>query len=208
MANVQMTAVAAAVSGKIGGVVFVNRKGDGSANFIRTYQPDVKNPRTVAQLRNRTIMACLNDLWKTLADPQKAYWNALATGASTGWNAFCKYNMRQAQQDGMPQLQVNEQHLAAPPAPTSLAALVVDNAVLITWTDNPAAFTTAIHLGPDPAFPPAMSNLAHATPATPAENRRTLIRVAPGTYYVKARSGGEDGGTGAATTAVGPVVIA
>jgi hypothetical protein len=207
MASVQMTAIAAAVSGKFGGVIFVNRKGDSGANYIKRYQPDVQNPRTVAQLRNRTIMACLNDLWKTLAAPQKAYWNGLTTGASTGWNAFCKYNMRQAQQDGMPQPRVNEQHLAAPPAPTALAATVVDNAVLITWTDNPAAFTSAIHLVADPAFPPAMSNLAYATPATPAENRQTLIRVAPGAYYVKARSAGEDGGTGAATAAVGPLVI-
>jgi hypothetical protein len=164
-------------------------------------------PRTPRQLRNRAVLRCLGGLWKGFSDPDKAYWAELIVGSQTAYNAFCSYNLRQAVQGWMPQMAVNAMHLGTPAAPTAPAATVVDNTIHVTWTDGTLAYTTGIHLGASAGFEPAMSNLVYATLATDGDDRQATIVVAPGTWYLKARSGDEDGGVGTPTTSVGPLVI-
>lgn len=192
--------------GKKTGVVYSNWN---RVAYIRRAALDISNPRTVRQTRNRAILRCLNALWARLDDPEKVAWTAYGRSLGLpGFQAYCKYNLLQAQEGWMPQLQVNEEHLGQPTAPTNLAATVVDNSILATWTDDTLSNTSALHLAVSAGFTAAMSNLVYATPATDGEDRQATIKVAPGTYYMKARSGDEDGGEGAATIAVGPIVIA
>jgi hypothetical protein len=178
-----------------------------STRYVRSYAAG-SNPRTVQQLRNRTVLSCLNELWKTFGDAEKAYW---ATAGSEwdlpGWQMFCRYNLGQALQGWMPQDVKNSQHLTEETAPTALAATVVDNVLVISWTDDAGSFSTGVHVGVSPTFTVAMSNCGYATMAQGALDRQCTIRVAPGTYYVRARSGAVDGGVGAPTAAVGPYVI-
>jgi hypothetical protein len=186
------------------GVVFSAWRG---ARYTKSYAVP-RNPRTVRQLGMRALLRCLNALWATLSDAEKSYWTAYGSAYNLpGFQAFCKYNMRQAGEGWMPQLEANEEHLSAPTAPTALAANVVDNVIVVTWTDAALAYTTGIHVGTAGGFTPAMRNLTYATPATDGEDRQCTLRVAPGTYYLKARNADEDGGVGAPTASVGPVVI-
>jgi hypothetical protein len=207
MAKLDQTLAVGAIRGRQGGVVYLHRKGVEGVNYVRTYTGAVANPRTVQQLRNRAVMRCCSGLWGTFSDAEKGYWNRQATGGQSGWNAFVSYNLTQAVDGWMPQLQRNVEHLSAPAAPTAATATVVDNAIVVTWTDAALAYTTGVHLGSAGGFTPAMSNCVYVTPATDGEDRQCTVLVAAGTYYLKLRSGDEDGGVGAPTVSVGPVVV-
>jgi hypothetical protein len=207
MAKLDQTLAVGAIRGRQGGVVFSHNEGVQGVNYVRTYNGAVANPRTVPQQRNRAVLRALCSLWATFSDGEKEYWQAQASGGLSGFNVFCSYNLKQAVEGWMPQLERNGEHLNAPAAPTALAATVVDNTLVITWTDAALAYTTGVHLGSAGAFTPAMSNAVYVTPATDGADRQCTIRVAAGTYYIKARSGDEDGGVGTPTASVGPVVI-
>ena len=186
------------------GVIFSGWRG---VRYTREYAVPAQ-PRTVAQLRNRAIVRCLNALWTGFTELEKGYWTTYgAIYDLPGYQAFCKYNLLQAQQGWMPQPTVSLEHLGTPDAPTNLAAAVVDSNLVTTWTDDTLAFTTGVHLGTGSGFTPSLANLAYATPATDGEDRQATIVVAAGTYYVRARSGDSDGGVGAPTAAVGPFVV-
>ena len=167
-----------------------------------------ENPRTIKQHGKRARLRVCNAIWKAFTDPEKAYWTDYGTPLGLpGWQAFVRYNML-TQSDGWgAQLQVNTQHLGVPAPPTSLAASVVDNVIVATWTDGTLSYTSGLHLGIDAGFTPAMSNVVYETPATDGEDRQATIRIAPGTYYIKARSTDEDGGVGAPSDSVGPLII-
>jgi hypothetical protein len=207
MAKFMQTSEAGPGCGKAGGRVWYNRKGDSTWNRNRQYRGDVAQPRTVRQLRNRAVMRCLVALWKGFSAPDKEYWKEQATTLQSGWNAFCQYNLKQAVEGWMPQQEKSTEHLGTPAAPTALAAEVVDNTIRVTWTDGTLGYTTGLHLGTSAGFTPAMSNLVYCVLATDGDDRQATINVAPGTYYLKARSGDEDGSEGAPTTSVGPLVV-
>jgi hypothetical protein len=76
----------------------------------------------------------------------------------------------------------------------------------VTWTDAAGALTTGIHAGTTPDFAPEMRNLVWCTAAQPGVPRTATITLGAGVYYLRARSGAPDGGTGPATASVGPVV--
>ncbi len=190
--------------GKKTGIVY---SGWRRTRYVRT-RVDPKNPRSVKQHRQRTILACCNAIWATFSDPEKAYWTTFGLSLGLpGWQSFCKYNLLQAGEGWMPQMEKNEEHLGTPTAPTATTASVIDNAIIATWTDGTLSYTSAVHLGTTAGFSPAMSNIVYATPATDGGERQATILVAAGTYYLKTRSGDEDGGTGAATIAIGPLVV-
>jgi hypothetical protein len=210
MSRTDQTMGVGAIRGRIGGVVYRHRKGDEGANVVQNYDGKVENPRTLAQLRNRCLFSCLSAICDAFSEVNWAYWKAEAKSsgkAMSARNAFYSYCLKQAKIGWMPQMARNPAHLSMPAAPTALAATVVDNAIVVTWTDAELAFTTGIHLGAAGGFTPSMRNLAYAVAVTGGEDRQGTILIAPGTYYIKARSGAIDGGVGAPTVSVGPVVI-
>lgn len=86
------------VTGKVGGMVGSTWKG---INTARGYQPNVRNPRSAAQVGNRNAMgmcakvgsACLGTICVPL-------WNRSAKGHS-GYNAFCSANKVSFDENGV-----------------------------------------------------------------------------------------------------------
>ena len=166
------------------------------------------NPRSVFQISNRAFLTGLIELWATFGDAEKAYWADYGQLFNLpAWNAFTSYNLKSKQEGWMPQDVVNSQHLTTETAPTNLAGQVVDNSLVLTWTDDAGAYTTGIHLGGTNAFPVSQTNLAYCTVTQGGVTRQCTIKCKAGVYYARARSGAVDGGVGAACVGVGPFVL-
>jgi len=167
------------------------------------------NPRTVFQISSRAVIPASMELWRSFGDAEKAYWNDYGLLFNLpAFQAFISYQLQQKQQGWMMQDVVNSQHITTEVAPANLAGQVVDNHLILTWTDATGAFTTGIHLVPTQAGVVSMSNLAYATLATDGLTRQCTLSAAAGIYYARARSGAVDGGVGAASVGVGPFVLA
>jgi hypothetical protein len=196
--------------GRIGGTVYAASAQGFPYLLLRSYVSRIANPRTLRQIAQRTYFTALNAIWQEYSDAEQAYWNALAQRTRpriSGWNLFSHYNGRQMSLGYGPQLEKHGQHLAAPTAPTALAATVFQSSVIVTLTDAAFATCTVVCVGTAGGFTPSLLNLIAISPATDGEDRQFTVPLPAGTYYLKAFSTGADGGCGAPTASVGPVVV-
>jgi hypothetical protein len=207
MARVKATIAVNGIGGRIGGVIYYQLPGREGETFARTQPSVVAQPRTPLQQSNRMLMRGFGCVWARLSAAEKAAWRGRARVGQNGWLAFSGYNYHQAAQGWMPQATPHTTHVDTPAAPTALTAEIVEHVLYVWWVDAAGALATGVHVGPDPDFTPAMTNLVVCEAARAGLTRQATILIAAGTYYVKARSGGEDGGVGVATAGVGPVVI-
>jgi hypothetical protein len=191
--------------GPANGVVF---SAWGNKRYAKRAPVDPEHPLTIPVVGHRAFMRLCHDVWTTFDSSQKAYWKAYGAGIPLpGFQAFEHYNMLQAEQGWGPQLVTNAEHMSAPAAPTALAATVIRHFLRITWTDAALAYTTFICAGTEVGFTPIVPDGIYSCLTNGGEDRQATVKLDPGTYYLKAFSADEDGGTGVATASVGPLVI-
>jgi hypothetical protein len=207
MAKVLGTIAVNAITGRVGGMIFYHVKGRPGETYVRAYNPRVAQPRTPLQLRNRALMIAATELWRGLGLEEQAFWAGRCRTGQRARNVLFGYVVKQSIRGWMPHVTPYNEHKGTPPAPTALLVRVAEGALRVTWTDAAGALTTGIHAGVSPDFAPEMRNLVWCTAAQPGVPRTATITLGAGVYYLRARSGALDGGTGTATTAVGPVEI-
>lgn len=214
MARTRWGAVVVAPSGRIGAVVFMPRSNVGPTVDTRTLVPaqDINQPETPAQKPVRAIITVLAALWADFSNSDKAPWNTggMKKGLS-GWNRFCSYNLLQMRQGWGIQLLKSTAHLATPAAPTTLAANTFEpNLVQFTWTPVGDVETDFEYIccGTAAGFTPSTRNCIYAEQVWGTSERYAAVTLAAGTYYFKMIQTGDDGGVGAPSTSVGPIVVA
>jgi hypothetical protein len=146
-------------------------------------------------------------VWRTFTPAERAYWAEQARSGQNSWLAFSTYTQRLGREGFLPQAVKTALHVGAPPPPSELTAIAQGHSLVFTWRDAPGAYTTGIFVGITPDFIPAISTLVSCMPTKLGEPRQATVLLAPGTYYVVARSGATDGGIGPAGAVVGPVEL-
>jgi hypothetical protein len=146
-------------------------------------------------------------LWRTFSPAERACWAAEVRGGENAWLAFNGYALRLGREGFLPQAVKTALHVGAPPPPSELTVTAQEHCLVFSWRDTPGAYTTGIFVGTTTDFTSAMSNLVSCKPTKPGEVRQATVLLAPGSYYVVARSGAPDGGIGPASAAVGPVEV-
>jgi hypothetical protein len=140
--------------------------------------------------------------------PQKAYWGSAAVVKGlSAISRYYKYNLLQSSAGNSPQIERNSDHLASPAAPATPTATAGVNEVTLTWTDAALAATTLICAGSATGFIPTARNAIYAAPVSGADPHVHNCSLAAGTYYFKWVSGGDDGGLGTPSAAVGPYTV-
>ena len=175
--------------------------------YTRTWS-DPEQPRTVLQVSPRARLRGAKGVWDTLNTSQKEYWESYGEMFDLpAWQSFCSYELRQRVQGWGMQLEANSEHLETPDAPIDLDGEVQEGQIIATWTDVAAPYTVGLYLGTSAGFTPSTSLSVYETLSVDGAERQATITVAPGTYYLKARGGGQDGGWGAPSIGVGPLVV-
>jgi hypothetical protein len=195
-------------SGTIGDVTYCNPKGWRRRAFCRDYYV-TPNPRTLAQVANRAAFRCGRLMWATFDQPTRDYWKQRAdmvgnpfTGSEwMRWLYKCW-----AHGTWHPSATITRQHFETPDPPTDLTATPGPGRLEVRWTDNPAAYTTAILLGPTDPFEITNHSLFYMAVSTGAATGWET-QIAPGTYYACGRSGGTDGGYGIPSACIGPFTV-
>lgn len=106
MALYRASAIVAAVSGKLGGVVFVRNKG---SNVVR-HRPAGRGGRSIRHELAASQFVAIQRLWRTLSTDDRAAWRAFArdypstnrlgiTRSLSPYQAFVRFNVRSVQHD-------------------------------------------------------------------------------------------------------------
>lgn len=123
------------VSGKVGGTVGGSWKG---ISTVKGYQPIVSNPKTAAQVANRSLMAyCVAFAQVILATVIKPCWDRFASRMS-GYNSFVSAN-KALFTTALPSVFADLKTSIGKMAATSMASFVTTAAATtaeITWLDD------------------------------------------------------------------------
>lgn len=91
MAKVTLKSYIKSIHGRTGNVIYYNVKGH---QYARAFSIP-RNPRTVAQQRNRATFAEAVKLWQGLSPEEKSYYNLMAEGKpASGYNIFISMQMK------------------------------------------------------------------------------------------------------------------
>jgi len=83
-----------------------------------------------------------------------------------------------------------------PTRPHGADGAIAGRGLVFTWIDAPGAYTTGIFMGTTSDFIPTLKTLVYCVPTKPAPLRQGTVNIAPGVYYVVARSGQRMGALG------------
>lgn len=171
MAKIKLSAMFAAISGKLNGSVFAKNKGGA---YIRT-KVTPNNPRTSFQLAVRARLTALSQAWRTLTQTQITAWNGAVNDWMTtnvfgdalkpsGINLYVRLNANILNAGGTA--------LTAPPMPGAVPNEVLSNFYYQTGSSE---FAFELSVSPIPA------NYAYVVEATPSlspgiSNANTLFR--------------------------------
>lgn len=165
MAKILFTAIVADVRGKIAGTVFSkNRYGA----YART-KVTPSNPKTLAQVQRRSLLAQFAQAWRGLTDIQRSSWNGAVdqyigtnvfgnSKRMTGSALFSKLNLNIATASGA--------QISVPPIPTGVAPLtslsLVANATLnefeVSFTATPVPVGLVLVLDSTTCLSPGIAN--------------------------------------------------
>lgn len=123
-------------SGKVGNNVGHIR---GGRTIISVYQPQVANPQTTAQMRQRQKMQVIVQMLSAMEGFIRAMWTNVKS-TSTAWSECMGYNMKNAVGGTYPNQEVafNNAKVGSgkTPLPYNPSASVDSNTLSLSWADN------------------------------------------------------------------------
>lgn len=155
MAKIEYTGLVSNIRGKIGGTVASGWKG---INYLKSNNPNPRQPRTELQQDVKGYMSSLSAEWYGLGDAEKLLWNKYASlqkKPMTGQNAYIKLNLN------IWRYITSAHKITAPPATpsrpgaiTGMSAASVDSTHnQVSWiTPDDGAITVIIDYSPQACF--------------------------------------------------------